>query len=156
MTIRLCRPGAEEYERWAAAELAQYIDEIVASGSMSRDAAEERGRHEDAELLPEGLATPGQLIFRIEADGQRVGWLWLALRNPRAEAGVGYIYDIVVDEPFRGRGYARAAMHLAEAEARRHGLHALSLNVFGHNAIARALYASLGYRETSVQMRKEL
>ena len=47
-------------------------------------------------------------------------------------------------------------MRLAEDEARRNGLHAIALNVFGHNAIARALYASLGYRETSVQMRKEL
>ena len=109
-----------------------------------------------AELLPEGLATPGQLIFRMEADGQSVGWLWLARRNPRAEAGVGFVYDIAVDEALRGRGYGRAAMRLAEDEARRNGLHAIALNVFGHNAIARALYASLGYRETSVQMRKEL
>ena len=85
-----------------------------------------------------------------------MGWLWLALQNPRAEAGVGFTYDITVDEALRGRGYGRAAMELAEEEARRNGLHALALNVFGHNAIARALYSSLGYSETSVQMRKEL
>jgi ribosomal protein S18 acetylase RimI-like enzyme len=96
------------------------------------------------------------LIFRVEADEQPVGWLWLALRNPRAEAGVGFIYDITIDETLRGRGYGRAAMRLAEEEALRNGLHALALNVFGQNAIARALYSSLGYRETSVQMRKEL
>lgn len=133
-----------------------YVDEIVASGSMSREAAEEKGRRDYAELLPEGLATPGQLIFRVEADGLPVGWLWLALRDPRAEAGVGFIYDLSVDEVFRGRGYGRAAMQLAEVEARRNGLHTLGLNVFGHNTVARALYDSLGYRETSIQMRKEL
>ena len=156
MTARLRRPSAEEYAGWLAAAVGAYVDEIVASGSMSRDAAEEKGRRDHAEILPEGLATPGQLIFRVEVDAQPVGWLWLALRNPRAEAGVGFIYDIEIDEAFRGRGYGRAAMRLVEEEARRNGLHALALNVFGQNAIARGLYSSLGYRETSVQMRKEL
>ncbi|TME44567.1 MAG: GNAT family N-acetyltransferase [Chloroflexi bacterium] len=156
MTVTQRHPNAEEYAQCSAAQLEAYVDELVASGSMSREAAEEKGRRDAAELLPEGLATPGQLIFRMEADGQSVGWLWLALRNPRAEAGVGFVYDIAVDEALRGRGYGRAAMRLAEDEARRNGLHAIALNVFGHNAIARALYASLGYRETSVQMRKEL
>lgn len=156
MTLRLRHPSAEEYAQWSAAIFNAYVDAIVASGSMSREAAEEKGRRDDAELLPQGLATPGQLIFRVELDEQPVGWLWLALQNPRAEDGVGFIYDIAIDEAFRGRGYGRAAMRLAEDEARRNGLHALALNVFGHNAIARALYMSLGYQETSVQMRKEL
>jgi ribosomal protein S18 acetylase RimI-like enzyme len=160
MTARLRRPSTEEYAGWSAAAVDAYVDEIVASGSMSREAAGEKARRDWPELLPEGLATPGQLIFRVEVDGQPVGWLWLALRHPRAEAGVGYIYDIAydiaIDEALRGRGYGRAAMRLAEEEARRNGLHALALNVFGQNAIARALYSSLGYQETSVQMRKEL
>jgi len=105
MTVTLRQPNAEEYAQWSDAQLEAYVDELVASGSMSREAAEEKGRRDAAELLPEGLATPGQLIFRMEADGQSVGWLWLALRNPRAEAGVGFVYDIVVDEALRGRGY---------------------------------------------------
>jgi len=156
MAVALRRASAEEYEGWSAALLSAYVDEIVESGSMSREAAEEKGRRDDAELLPQGAATPGHLIFRVEVDGQPIGWLWLALQHPRAEAGVGFIYDISLDDAMRGRGYGRAAMLLAEEEARRNGLHALALNVFGHNARARSLYASLGYRETSVQMRKEI
>jgi ribosomal protein S18 acetylase RimI-like enzyme len=156
MAVTLRPATAEEYEGWSAASLSAYVDEIAESGSMSREAAEAKGRRDNAELLPQGLATPGQLIFRVEQDEQPVGWLWLALRHPRAEPGVGFIYDISLDEAVRGRGVGRAAMQLAEEEARRNGLHALALNVFGHNSIARSLYASLGYRETSVQMRKEL
>ena len=156
MAVTLRRASAEEFEGWSAALLSAYVDEIVESGSMSREAAEEKGRRDDAELLPQGVATPGQSIFRVEADGKPVGWLWLALQHPRAESGVGFIYDITLDEAVRGRGYGRAAMLLAEEEARRNGLHALALNVFGHNARARSLYASLGYRETSVQMRKDI
>jgi ribosomal protein S18 acetylase RimI-like enzyme len=47
-------------------------------------------------------------------------------------------------------------MRLAEEEAKRNGLHALALSVFGHNKIARELYLSLGYRETSIRMKKDL
>jgi GNAT superfamily N-acetyltransferase len=115
VTVTLRHPGAEEYAARSAAALDAYVDEIVASGSMSREAAEEKGRRDGAEVLPEGLATPGRLIFRVVVDGRPVGWLWLALRNPRAEAGVGFIYDITVDEALRGRGYGRAAMHLADS-----------------------------------------
>jgi hypothetical protein len=39
------RPSAEEYEEWSGAQLKGYVDEIGASGSMSREAAEEQGRH---------------------------------------------------------------------------------------------------------------
>lgn len=54
MTVSLRRPSAEEYARWSAAALDAYIDEIVASGSMSREAAEAKGRRDDAELLLKG------------------------------------------------------------------------------------------------------
>ncbi len=156
MKVTLRRPTDAEYKSWSKVALDSYVDQIVASGSMSRRAAEEKARAEDAELLTAGLDTPGQLIFRVEADGQPVGWLWFALQQPQREKGVGFIFDISIDEALRGHGYGRAAMQAAEKEARRRGLKALALNVFGQNSVARGLYASLGYAETSVQMRKEL
>jgi len=156
MTVTLRQPRDDEYDGWLAAEIAGYADEMVESGALGREAAEKRSLRDTAQLLPRGRATPGHLIFRIDAAGQPVGWLWLAMRDPRSEEGVGYIYDIEIDRESRGNGYGRAAMELAEAEARRNGLHALGLNVFGHNAVARALYSSLGYHEITVQMRKAL
>jgi ribosomal protein S18 acetylase RimI-like enzyme len=156
MTVRLRPPTPDEYAAWSVQELEGYIAEIVASGSVSRAAAEELARREDAQLMPLGLDTPGQLIFRLEVEDEPVGWLWLSLRHPYGDPGVGFIYNIVVDEAFRRRGYGREAMLLAEQEARRHGLHALALNVFGHNRVAHDLYLSLGYRETSIRMKKDL
>ena len=61
-----------------------------------------------------------------------------------------------IDEGRRGRGFRRAAMQLAEREARARGIGRVELNVSGGNEVARSLYRSLGYTETSVQMAKEL
>ena len=47
-------------------------------------------------------------------------------------------------------------MTLAEEAARNHGATELGLNVFGHNAVARSLYESMGYQTTAVNMRKSL
>jgi ribosomal protein S18 acetylase RimI-like enzyme len=79
------------------------------------------------------------------------GW-----RNAISARRVLYIYNIEIDEPQRGHGYGRTAMLLAEAEARSRGIDRVELNVFGGNDVARNLYRSLGYVETSIQMGKDL
>jgi ribosomal protein S18 acetylase RimI-like enzyme len=91
----------------------------------------------------------------IEADGEPVGDLWLAERDDGFQPGL-FIFDITVDEAFRGRGYGRAAMLFAEEEARRRGRDRIALNVFGGNAVARNLYRSLGYEEDAIAMSKKL
>ena len=60
-------------------------------------------------------------MFVIEVDGEPVGHLWLVERRDAYEPSL-VVYDIDVDEPYRGRGYGKAAMVFAEDEARRRGL----------------------------------
>ena len=67
-----------------------------------------------------------------------------------------YIYEIAIEPEHQGRGYGRAAMRLVEDEAARRGIARIELNVFGGNDVARGLYRTLGYVETSVQMAKDL
>jgi ribosomal protein S18 acetylase RimI-like enzyme len=67
-----------------------------------------------------------------------------------------FIYDVHIDDVQRGRGYGKAAMLLAEEEARRRGLDSVALNVFGRNTLARGLYTSLGYVENAIAMSKDL
>jgi ribosomal protein S18 acetylase RimI-like enzyme len=67
-----------------------------------------------------------------------------------------WIYDVHVQERYRGRGYGKEAMLLAETEGRRRGFDRIGLNVFGGNEVARSLYRSLGYTESAVIMRKHL
>jgi ribosomal protein S18 acetylase RimI-like enzyme len=62
----------------------------------------------------------------------------------------------MIDTQFRGQGFGRQAMRLAETLAGREGAVTIGLNVLGHNQVARALYESLGYTETAIQMRKAI
>lgn len=155
MELGLRRPTAEEWEGWLPAIIAGYADEIVASGSMPAEAALEKARGDTRTQLPDGLDTQGQFIFRLVADDQPVGWLWLAARS-QANADMAWVNLVEVDEAFRGRGYGRQAMLLAEAEAQSRGIAEIGLNVHGSNTAARSLYESLGYQVMTQQMRKAL
>jgi GNAT superfamily N-acetyltransferase len=106
-------------------------------------------------LFPGGAPSAEQLVFVLEAEGGAVGELWLCEREDLG-LRVLFVYDVHVDESHRGRGYGKAAMLLAEEEARRRGIERLALNVFGRNTTARRLYQSLGYAENAVAMSKTL
>jgi ribosomal protein S18 acetylase RimI-like enzyme len=146
---------ADEFPAFLEASKRDYALDIELNGGQSADFARRKSEEDHATILPGGLATPGHWIFVAEADGARVGILWLAEREQGAENQC-FIYNIEIDQPYRGRGFGRAVMQLAEAEARAHGLRRIALNVFGGNEVARNLYRSLGYIETSVQMAKDL
>jgi len=145
-----------EYGQWVSSMEDGYAAGIAGSGSMSADAARAKARTETTQLLPDGLATEGQLLFRVVAGEQGVGWLWLATPHSVRDPGMAWVYDISVDETCRGRGYGKQIMLLAEREARAHGMTSIGLNVFGQNTVARSLYDSLGYQVTSQQMKKTL
>jgi ribosomal protein S18 acetylase RimI-like enzyme len=130
-----------------------YADEHIRTGRWTREEGVGEARKEVERLLPSGLGTPNQFFFSIVADppGQKVGTVWLAV-EPRG----GYVYDLLVFDPFRRHGFAEAAMRLLEGICREKGATKLSLHVFGDNAGARKLYQKLGFVETNVMMSKPL
>ena len=144
-----------EFLAFLAKDIQDYADEKVRAGNWPPDDALQRSREAHDKLLPKGLETPNHHLFTIEFDAQPVGRVWLS-SDPKAAGGAGFIYDLYVGEPFRRRGIARQALLLLEEEALRLGLKSLALHVFGHNAAARALYETLGYSVTNVNMAKPL
>jgi ribosomal protein S18 acetylase RimI-like enzyme len=145
-----------EFDEWLPRQLAAYAAQIAASGSMPEADAWEKARRDTARAFSAGYDTPQQVLFRVLAGEEPVGWLWLGVPGPDPDPLEAWVYDIEVDENHRGRGYGRAAMLLAETEARARGMTSLGLNVFGQNTVARALYESLGYDVTSLQMKKPI
>jgi len=146
----------EAYDRWLGRTTAEYAEAKVRVGTWPADEAIERSRRAFDELLPQGLATPGhQLRSVVTEDGETVGVLWFAPTD-EMRGEVAFIYDIEIDEAYRGRGYGRAALDALEPLARSLGFDAIGLHVFGDNEVARGLYRSAGFVETDVVMRKSI
>ena len=142
-----------EFDAWLPSVRVGYAEDLTTNGGLDPAAARMKAEAETAQLFPGGQPSPEQLVFVIEAGGERVGELWLAEREEQRRR-VLWVYDLRVGERFRGRGFARAAMEFAEQEAGRRGLSRVALNVFGGNEPARGLYRALGYTEDAVSMSK--
>ena len=151
--IRLDPMTDEEFAAWLLPSVATLAREHVASGQWAPEEALGFAKAQAARLLPDGPRSDQQHLYTIKdaADGAAVGTLWIGMRL-KAGLPEAYVYDLVIDEDRRGRGYGRAAMLACATRGRELGASSVGLHVFGHNAVARALYTSLGFTETNVSM----
>lgn len=156
MSVELRPMADDEFAAWLPQMRDAYAQAMVDDADFPSDAAAEKAAADVAQLFPDGRPSADQLVFVIEAEGERVGELWLAERADMSRRPCLFVYDVHVDEAHRGHGYGKAAMLLAEDEARRRGVDRVALNVFGRNEVARGLYRSLGYEENAVAMSKAL
>jgi ribosomal protein S18 acetylase RimI-like enzyme len=143
----------DELDDWLESQSRGYVEERITSGE-SRPEAEANAAHTLGRLFPGGRPVAGQTVGAVVHEGRSVGALWVgpAGSDPRR----WWVWDVAIDAEHRGRGLGRATMLLAEQLAMAAGATYLGLNVFGHNTVARQLYASLGYEEAAVQMHKML
>lgn len=152
------RPMTDQaYQRFWRESVADYAQEKVTAGQWLADTAAEQSAAEFAGLLPQGLATPDHHLFEIvdATSGQAVGHLWFAIET-RQGVRMAYVYDLAVQPEHQRRGHASRAFRAMEERVRALNVWRIDLHVFGHNPGAQALYASLGYRVTSVTMAKSL
>ena len=134
-----------------------YAAHKVRAGAWYESEAQIRAAKDVDGLLPEGPATQGHFLYSVREDAAdaEVGTVWFALRD----SGVGryvWIYDIIINENFRRRGYASRTLELVEARAKELGAKSVELHVFGHNQGAQALYEKVGYSVTSITMAKQV
>lgn len=155
MPVRLRPKSAEEFASWQDRSVQSYAQEFVDSGFLTEQEARNRAAEDFAKLLPSGLQTPGHDVFTAVDGDEVVGTLWLSF-TVRARGLEAFVYEVTVDPAHRGRGYGRSIMEAGHAWCRDRGAVAVGLNVFGHNAPARALYESLGYRVVSTAMKLDL
>jgi ribosomal protein S18 acetylase RimI-like enzyme len=151
--VRLRPLTQPEFDEWITGQEAAYAELIIESGAMPPAAAREKARRDTARTLSAGLDTPGQFLFRVLADDEPVGSIWLAVPGSDDPA-MSWVYNVEIDQAHRGHGYGRAAMLLAEEESRARGMTSIGLNVHGKNKAAISLYDSLGYEVTAQQMKK--
>lgn len=145
----------QEYDAWRERSVQEYAVEIATSRDLTPDAAAAQSAGEFAQLLPEGLASPGMHLCTAVVGDEQVGIGWFELRQ-RASGVSAWIFDIRLDEDRRGQGLGRALLEALHDAARGLGATSMTLNVFGDNATAIRLYETSGYTVTAQQMRRDL
>jgi ribosomal protein S18 acetylase RimI-like enzyme len=146
----------ESYARFLETTIPSYAEVNVAVGRWPAEGALERSRADHEKMLPLGLATPDNYLFDIhDAAAQTVGSLWVAMLD-RSGVRTAFIYNVEIDAPYRRQGHAKRAFTALEPIARELGTNTIGLHVFAYNTAAQALYESLGYRVTGLNMQKRL
>lgn len=152
MRVRLRELSDDELPEWLAAARRFYVDDLQRHAGMTSAEAEEKAHRDHESLFSDGKPKEGQHLFTIEDEGREaIGRLFFATRP-----GGVWLYELELEERFRGCGLGREAMLAFENLARELGAAKVTLNVFGGNEVARSLYRSLGYAEEAVNMGKRL
>ena len=144
------------FGRWREVSVREYAADMVRAGYFDKEHSFESAEKQLDLMIPKGLKTAGHFFGLVvdEQTAQRIGVIWYGESPTRADTM--FIYDIRIDEGFRGQGKGKAALELVEEKARGLGKKRLALQVFGHNKRAWKLYRELGYTATSVMMAKDL
>ncbi len=139
-----------------AVEVDRFAGRLVQLGGWDPAESQAHAERSVQRFFPDARPGPGQHLYVAvaAATGNVVGRLWLD--DGGGEHGRATISWIEILPDFRGRGFGRQLLALAEQQCRCWGRTQVTLNVFARNDAARSLYASAGYRELAVSMAKEL
>lgn len=144
-----------DYDIFLEREIVEYAADKVKSGNWHADEALEKSRAEFQHDLPDGPRTKDQFVFTVFDDDakQKLGVLWVQVKMdaPHREA---FIFDFIIDEQFRGKGFGKQALIALDEKLIELGAESVGLHVFGHNTNAFELYKKMGYEVTNINMRK--
>ncbi|MBC7876724.1 MAG: GNAT family N-acetyltransferase [Anaerolineales bacterium] len=144
-----------EFDAFLERSIPEYAADHVRAGNWTESESLERSHKEFEALLPLGLKTEGNFLYTLHDEEISVGMIWLNINRDKTLKS-GFIYEVFIEEKFRGKGYGKSIMLLLEEKARELGVKSLGLHVFGSNHIARKLYETIGYEVTNVNMSKAL
>lgn len=142
-----------EYDRYLDISIVDYAEDKGKAGNWLAEEALSRSKAEFDSLLPQGLQTPQHLFFSLLSSdvAEPVGMIWVHRTANRLQTN-WFIYDFIVDEPYRRRGYGRETLQELARRAEAEGIAEIRLHVFAHNQGALALYEQVGFEPTNINM----
>ena len=154
--MELASISEEEFRDYLKSQILEYAKEKVKSGNWQESEAFSLSTKSYMNLLPQGRETSGHSIMSIvdSRSKAKAGVLWAEWNNK--EHNSSYIWDIIIYDNFRRKGYGSAALKQLEKMAAERGSSGISLHVFGHNKPAISMYESLGYYATNIIMKKDI
>lgn len=142
----------EDFERFLEREIRQYAADHVRNGNWPAEDANERSRKEFEHHLPDGIHSKDQYLYSIiDEEGNKIGVLWVQVKDQK-----GFIFEFVIDEEFRGKGFGKQALTAMDEKLKSMGVESVALHVFGDNVTAQELYKKMGFQITGIHMRKTL
>lgn len=140
----------EDFERFLEREIRGYAEDHVRNGNWPAEGALERSRKEFEHYLPDGVHSQDQYLYSlIDDNGDKIGVLWVQIKDRKA-----FIFDFVIDEEFRGKGYGKQALAAMDEKLKSMDVESVGLHVFGDNIVAQELYKKAGFQISDMHMRK--
>ena len=140
-----------EYQEWFVAHTKSYASDKVQAQQWGEEGALEQAQKDTNRFLSDGVNTPGHHLCHIVDGETRVGSIWWTI-SERFGRKTAFIFDIVVHESHRRKGYATKTIEHLKEKVDLEGVEAISLHVFAFNSAAIALYKKLGFATTSMSM----
>lgn len=145
-----------DFGAYLETQILEYARDKVKAGTWDEYEAYDLSTESFMKLLPDGRKTQGHSIMTIidKTTTDKVGVLWVEWKN--IEHMSLYIWDLIIYEKFRRKGFGTNALKSLEKMARERTITSITLHVFGHNKQAISLYVSMGYSFTDIIMKKEI
>jgi ribosomal protein S18 acetylase RimI-like enzyme len=109
-------------------------------------------------FLGSQLADPDAVVLVAESAGAVVGYVYAGLEPmswKELRDAAGFVHDVVVEEPSRGRGIGRQLVERAAGWLEQRGAPRVMLWTAQANTVAQRLFDRLGFRRTMVEMTRE-
>ena len=140
----------DDFDRFLEHEVGGYASAHVKNGNWPAEGALERSRKEFERLLPDGIHSKDQYVWSIvDETNHKIGVLWVQVKEQQA-----FIYDFVIDETFRGKGFGKQALTAMDEKLKAMNVKSVGLHVFGDNVGAQELYKKMGFEITGIHMKK--
>jgi len=147
----------EEFGVYRARSVVEYAEDKVKAGSWTEEEALELSEETYRKYLPDGIHSKEQYLYTVreEKGGANIGSVWLDVSDKPAGMRA-FLYDIIIEDEYRGQGFGQATMKALDETARSLGAVTIGLHVFGHNQTALHVYQKAGYAITDYTMAKPL
>lgn len=156
LNIKINPMSETEYNIWAPRCLSSYAADKMRTHTLSQTTAEQIAQDDFKRLLPNGLRSDNNFLFSAKDESENlVGFIWYCIHKTKGRREA-FVYDIIVEEQYRNKGYGKQMMLFAEANVKNSGVNKIGLHVFGFNQTAIRLYKSLNYEITDLIMEKTL
>ena len=147
--------GEGDFSLYRGPTLEAYARDIARAFHRPISEVRVEARKQVKHLLKDGMATSGHYFLNVieKKSGAKIGRVWFNVDKRKKRA---FLYDILINRSYRGKGYGRETMQLLEGKLKGMGISQLGLHVFAHNQIAINLYVNEGYYMASYNMQKDL